>query len=178
MKIFTPCLLIASCLTANLANATPASDQQVQQLLNVMNLDLLLQETIQKIRPQLDQQAYQIVKMTVNKDQLSPQEQIVANELSDKLFAQSQKTVSWDQMKPLYQKIYKEVYSAEEIQAQIDFYSGTVGRSILKKTPQIAQETMAILNTKLMSNMQATAEDFKEIDQKLDALNKASQNKQ
>lgn len=167
-------MLIGSCLTTNLAFAAPATDQQVQQLLTVMNLDTLLQETIQKIRPQLDQQAYQIVKMTVKKDQLNPQEQIVANELSDKLYVQSQKTVSWDQMKPLYQKIYKEVYSAEEVQAQIDFYSSAVGQSILKKTPQIAQETMAIMNTKLMSSMQTTAEDFKEINKKLEVLKKAA----
>ncbi|RZG86373.1 DUF2059 domain-containing protein [Acinetobacter sp. WCHAc060033] len=177
MKLFPQLLLISSCLTANLTFAAPASDQQIQQLLNVMNLDTLLQETIQKIRPQLDQQAYQIVKMTVKKDQLNPQEQIVANELSDKLYAQSQKTVSWDQMKPLYQKIYKEVYSAEEIQAQIDFYSSTVGQSILKKTPQVAQETMALMNTKLMSSMQTTAADFKEINKKLDTLKKAAENK-
>ena len=177
MKLIPQLVLIASCFTANIAIAAPASDQQVQQFLKVMNLDTLMQETIQKIRPQLDQQAYQIVKMTVKKDQLSPQEQVVANELSDKLYAQSLKTVSWEQMKPIYQKIYKEVYSAEEVQAQIDFYSTPVGQSILKKTPQVAQETMAIMNTKLMSSMQTTVDDFKEINRKLDALNKASQNK-
>ena len=177
MKLIPQLVLIASCFTVNIAIAAPASDQQVQQFLKVMNLDTLMQETIQKIRPQLDQQAYQIVKMTVKKDQLSPQEQVVANELSDKLYAQSLKTVSWEQMKPIYQKIYKEVYSAEEVQAQIDFYSTPVGQSILKKTPQVAQETMAIMNTKLMSSMQTTVDDFKEINRKLDALNKASQNK-
>ena len=177
MKLFQKLILVTSCLTANLAFATPATDQQVQKLLSVMNLDILLQETIQKIRPQLDQQAYQIVKMEVKKDQLNPQEQIVANELSDKLYAQSQKTVSWDQMKPLYQKIYKDVYSAEEVQAQIDFYSSAVGQSILNKTPQIAQETMALMNTKLMSSMQTTADDFKEINKKLDTLKKAAENK-
>jgi uncharacterized protein YdhG (YjbR/CyaY superfamily) len=73
----------------NFAFAAPASDQQVQQLLKVMNIDELLQETIQQIRPQLDQQAYQIIQMTVKKDQLKPQEQIVANELADKMYEQS-----------------------------------------------------------------------------------------
>lgn len=173
MKVFTPLLLIASCLTANIAIAAPASDQQVQQLLNIMNLDSLLQETIQKIRPQLDQQAYQIVKMMVKKDQLSPQEQIVANELSDKLYAQSKKIISWDQMKPLYQKIYKEVYDADEVKAQIDFYSSAVGQSILKKTPQAAQETMTIMNSRLMSSMKTTEADLNEINQKLASLKKA-----
>lgn len=174
MKLLTHVVLIGACLCASPSFAVQATDQQVEQLLKVMDLNSLMQETMKHVRPQLDQQAYQIVKMMVKKDQLSPQEQIVANELSDKLFTQSKEIVSWDQMKPLYQKIYKEIYDADEIKAQIDFYSSAVGQSILKKTPLVAQETMAIMNTRLMSSMQTTEADFKEIDKKLEILNKAA----
>jgi hypothetical protein len=112
--------------------------------------------------------------MSVNKEQLSPQEQIVANELADKMYAQSQKTVSWEQIKPLYLKIYKDVFNAEEVQAQIDFYSSAVGQSILKKSPQIAQETMKMMNTQLSNILQNTEQDFKEINKKLAELKKAA----
>lgn len=91
MKLLQHLLLASACISTNFAFAAPASDQQVQQLLKVMNIDELLQETIQQIRPQLDQQAYQIIQMTVKKDQLNPQEQIVANELADKMYEQSKK---------------------------------------------------------------------------------------
>jgi uncharacterized protein len=175
MKLFQQLVVIGSCLTANFAFAAQASDQQVQQLLKIMNIDELLQETVQQIRPQLDQQAYQIIQMAVKKQQLNPQEQIVANELADKMYAQSQKTVSWQQIKPLYLKIYKDVYSAEEVQAQIDFYSSAVGQSILKKSPQVAQETMKIMNTQLLNSVQAAEQDFKDIQKKLDELKKAAQ---
>ncbi|MDQ9820350.1 DUF2059 domain-containing protein [Acinetobacter bereziniae] len=174
MKLLQHLVLLGSCLTANFAFAAQASDQQAQQLLKVMNIDQLLQETMQQIRPQLDQQAYQIIKMSVNKEQLSPQEQIVANELADKMYAQSQKTVSWEQIKPLYLKIYKDVFNAEEVQAQIDFYSSAVGQSILKKSPQIAQETMKMMNTQLSNILQNTEQDFKEINKKLAELKKAA----
>ncbi|WP_373350525.1 DUF2059 domain-containing protein [Acinetobacter bereziniae] len=174
MKLLQHLVLLGSCLTANFAFAVQASDQQVQQLLKVMNIDQLLQETMQQIRPQLDQQAYQIIKMSVNKEQLSPQEQIVADELADKMYAQSQKTVSWEQIKPLYLKIYKDVFNAEEVQAQIDFYSSAVGQSILKKSPQIAQETMKMMNTQLSNTLQNTEQDFKEINKKLAELKKAA----
>jgi len=173
MKLFQQLLILGLCFTTNVALAAPASDQQVQQLLKVMSIDKILNDTIQQIRPQLDQQAYQIVKMMVKKDQLSPQEQIIANELSDKLYAQSKKIISWDQMKPLYQKIYKEVYDADEVKALIEFYSSAVGQSILKKTPLVAQETMTITSSRLMSSMQTTETDFKEFNQKLASLKKA-----
>ncbi len=174
MKLLRHLLLASACISTNFAFAAPASDQQVQQLLKVMNIDELLQETIQQIRPQLDQQAYQIIQMTVKKDQLNPQEQIVANELADKMYEQSKNTVAWNQIKPVYLKIYKDIYSAEEVQAQIDFYSSAIGQSILKKTPQVAQETMKVMNSQLIKSVQNASEDFKEVTKKLDALKKAA----
>lgn len=174
MKLLQYLVLLGSCISANFTFAAQASDQQVQQLLKVMNIDQLLQETMQQIRPQLDQQAYQIIQMTVKKEQLSPQEQIVANELADKMYAQSQKTVSWEQIKPLYLKIYKDVFNADEVQAQIDFYSSAIGQSILKKSPQVAQETMKIMNAQLSKTLQNTEQDFKDINKKLAELKKAA----
>ena len=175
MKLLQHLLLASACISTNFAFAAPASDQQVQQLLKVMNIDELLQETIQQIRPQLDQQAYQIIQMTVKKDQLNPQEQIVANELADKMYEQSKNTVAWNQIKPVYLKIYKDIYSAEEVQAQINFYSSPMGQSILAKAPLATQESMKIINSRLTKNMQATEADFKDIQQKIKALQKAAQ---
>ena len=108
-------------------------------------------------------------------EKLSPQEQIVANELSDKLYQQSLKSIAWEQMQPIYQKIYKDVYSAEEVQAQINFYSSPMGQSILAKAPLATQESMKIINSRLTKNMQATEADFKDIQQKIKALQKAAQ---
>ena len=72
------------------------------------------------------------------------------------------------------EKIYKDVYSAEEVQAQITFYSSPVGQSILKKAPLATQESMKIINSRLAENMQATEADFKDIKQKIEALKKAA----
>ncbi|OTG64718.1 DUF2059 domain-containing protein [Acinetobacter silvestris] len=155
--------------------AAQPSDQAVNKLMQVMKLDQLLQRTIQQIRPQLDQQAYMVVKNIVQHEQLTPPEQIVANQLADKMYQQSQKTVAWKEMQPIYQKIYKDVYNAEEIQAQIDFYSSPIGQSILNKTPQVAQESMKVMNSRLASTIQATEKDFQEINTQLEQLKKSAQ---
>ena len=140
-----------------------------------MNLNQLMQNTIQQIRPQLDQQAYLTIQAVVGHEKLSPQEQIVANELSDKLYQQSLKSIAWEQMQPIYQKIYKDVYSAEEVQAQINFYSSPMGQSILAIAPLATQESMKIINSRLTKKMQATDADFKDSQQKIKALQKAAQ---
>lgn len=151
-------------------NAQQASDQQVTQLIQVMNVEQLLQDTIKKLRPQLNQQAYTIVQSIVNRDQLSPEEKSIANELADQLYQLTLKSVEWSKIQPVYQKIYKDVYSAEEVQAQIDFYSSPIGQSILKKTPIVAQESMKIVNGQLMNTLQTAEKDFAVINKKLEAL--------
>ncbi|MDM1763912.1 MULTISPECIES: DUF2059 domain-containing protein [unclassified Acinetobacter] len=177
MKKFKTLLLSGLILITPYTFATPASDQQVQKLIEVMKINQLLQQTIQQIRPQLDQQAYTIVQNIVQHEKLNPQEQIVANELADQLHEQNKKSISWDKMQPIYQKIYKDIYTAEEVQAQIDFYSSQVGQSILAKSPVVAQESMKIVNTQLMSTIQAAEKDFAQVNKKLDALKKAAENK-
>ena len=174
IKFLQPLLIGSIFLMNSFCFAAPASNQQIQQLLKVMNLNQLMQNTIQQIRPQLDQQAYVTIQSVVGHEELSPQEQIVANELSDKLYQQSLRSISWEQMQPIYQKIYKDVYSSEEIQAQINFYSSPVGQSILAKAPLATQESMKIINSRLANNMQATEADFKDIKQKIEALQKAA----
>ena len=174
MKFLQPLLIGSIFLMNSFCFAAPASDQQVQQLLKIMNLNQLMQNTIQQIRPQLDQQAYVTIQSVVGHEELSPQEQIVANELSDKLYQQSLRSISWEQMQPIYQKIYKDVYSSEEILAQIHFYSSPVGQSILAKTPLVTQESIKIINSRLAKNMQTTEADFKDIQQKIEALQKAA----
>lgn len=169
-------LMISSFIfSSSIAVAAAPTEQSVDQLLKIMNMEPILQETLKQIRPQLDQQAYITVKSLVKRDQLNPQEQIIANELADKLYAHTQKSMSWEVIKPIYSQIYKDVFSTEEIQAQIDFYSSSAGQSILKKTPLVAQKTMRITNERLKDTLQSTITDFSDVQKKLKALKKAAE---
>ena len=105
-------------------------------------------------------------------EKLTPQEQIIANQLADKLYSQSQKTLAWDKLQPVYSKIYSDVFTAEEVKAQIDFYSSPAGHSTLQKSPLVAEKSMKIMNHQLAEIMQTTEQDFKEIDKKLNELRK------
>lgn len=175
MKIKTALSLSLITLCSQHLYAAQATEQSVNQLIKVMNIDSILQQTLKQIRPQMDQQAYMTVKSIVKHEQLNPQEQIVANQLADKMYEQSVKILSWEQMKPMYQQIYKTVYSAEEVEAQIDFYSSTVGQAILQKSPLVAQESMKIVNGRLGEIMKSSEKDFKEIQSKLDQLKTAAE---
>ena len=160
------------CCSASLSFAAQPTPQDIEKLMNVMNLDQLIQSTLKQIRPQLDLQAYTIIQTIVKHENLTPQEQIIANQLADKLYSQSQKTLAWDKLQPVYSKIYSDVFTAEEVKAQIDFYSSPAGHSTLQKSPLVAEKSMKIMNHQLAEIMQTTEQDFKEIDKKLNELRK------
>lgn len=172
MRILKHTALLLTLCTPSLTFAAPATNQQVNQLIQILNLEHMNAATLKQIRPQLDMQAYTIVKNIVKSDQLTPEQQNIANELADALYQQSEKTASWQYMKPVYQKIYKEVYTAEEVQAQIDFYKTKVGQSILRKSPQVAEEALKILNLRFAETLKNTEKDMAPIQQKLEQLKK------
>lgn len=174
MKLLKKICMSSLLLVSSSTFAAQATDLQIEKLMQVMNTKELLQSTLEQIRPQLDQQAYGIVQSIVKNKTLKPQEQIVANELADKIFEQSQKSMAWENMKPIYQKIYSNIYNAEEVQAQIDFYSSQIGQSILKKGPIIAKESMTIMNHRLLENLITSEKEMEDINKKLEALKKAS----
>lgn len=157
--------------------AAQATDQQVEKLIQVLNIDQLLQATFKQIRPQIDHQAYLVVQNIVKSKELTPQQQMIANELADKMYDESIQQGSWAKLKPIYLKIYKDVYDANEVQAQIDFYSSATGQSILKKGPIVAQESMKILNQQMAGTLQSSEKNFAEVQKKLDQLKLASEKK-
>lgn len=177
MKIKKLLMAMSLTLSSTFTFATQPTDASVEQLFKTMNIESVLQQTLKQIRPQLDQQAYITVQNIVKHEQLTPQEQIVANELADQMYQQSLKMVAWENVKPIYQKIYKDVYTAEEVKAQIDFYSSPAGQSILKKSPLVAQESMKMIHSKLGQTLKTTEQDLKQINQKLEALKKAANQK-
>ena len=158
------------CIFAITTHAQQPTEQQVTKLIQVMNVEQLLQETVQQLKPQFDQQANSVVKSIVKKEQLSPEQQKIADEFAEHLFQYTLNAIAWDKMKPIYEKIYKDIYNEKEVQAQIDFYSSAIGQAILKKTPLVAEESMKLVNQQLMSTLQNSEKEFMEINKKLSTL--------
>lgn len=177
MKILKYLAICSLTFCSSTLFAAQATDQQVEKLIQVLNLDEILQSTIVQIRPQIDQHAYAVVQNITQNKNFTPQQQIIANELADKIYAESKSQTAWEKLKPVYLKIYKDVYDAQEVQAQIEFYSSSTGQSILKKSPLVAQESMKIMNQQLGSTLQSSEKNFADIQQKLNQL-KIEANKQ
>ena len=168
MKISTWLLAGSLCLSSCIYFAAAPTEASIQKLFDIMNLDQLTQDTMLQLKPQFAAQANQMVKMMVEGDELNNKQQKVADQITEKMYQQSLKMISWKEMQPIYLQVYKDAYTQEEIQAQIDFYASAIGQSILKKTPIVTEKTMSLMNGRIEQSIQTHTKDFVELFSQLD----------
>ena len=167
MKIKSWLYAIPLTLIASLSYATVPTNESIQKLFKVMNIAQLTQDTIKQIHPQLLDQSKQMVRMVVNSESLDSNQQKIAEELANNMLKQALDMTSWEKLLPIYTQVYKESFTEEEINAQTKFYSTAMGQSILKKTPVVAEKTMAFMNKGMQEAIMSQSKEYKVILDKL-----------
>lgn len=149
----TLCTLLLA-LGSTTAIATPAQVETVEKLLVVVQADQTINQVMTELKPQLQLQANQIVQHILERETLSHEQQAVADKLAAQMLKTAQDSMNWDKLKPRMVKMYSTIFSQEELQAQLDFYSSPVGQSIMQKMPQVIRQSMEITMVDLKENMQ------------------------
>lgn len=149
----TLCTLLLA-LGSTTAIAAPAQVETVEKLLVVVQADQTINQVMTELKPQLQLQANQIVQHILERETLNHEQQAVADKLAAQMLKTAQDSMNWDKLKPRMVKMYSTIFSQEEIQAQLDFYSSPVGQSIMQKMPQVIRQSMEITMVDLKENMQ------------------------
>lgn len=114
------------------AYATPPSQAQIDRLLQVMEM----QNTMDGIFVQMES-----ATRDMGTSMLGPEASAEDRARLDRILAEQNRfmreALAWDQLAPIYHRIYTELFSAEEVQAMIDFYTSQHGHSIMQKMPQV-----------------------------------------
>ena len=137
MKRFTLALLLA--LSAPLALAAPASDAQVDKLLEVMRA----RQTIETMLPQVEAAQQQMIAQMTAGQTLSEQQRLDMQRILASSSQHIRAALAWDKLEPLYRDIYRQTFSSEDMDAMTGFYSSPAGQRLLDKMPQLMQNTMA-----------------------------------
>ena len=117
--------------------AERASDADIDRLLKVMDA----QSMMEGIMKQFSVSQQSMVQEAFGKD-LSDAERERMQELLAKTNAITLKHMSWTALEPVMREVYAQVFSKQEVNAMIAFYSTPEGASILKKSPQVLAVTM------------------------------------
>ena len=115
-----------------------AREAKVEQLLTLTGVD-----------SQTDKVMDQVYKMAVANfpSDAPPEVRAKVEEAQAKVFAVIRERMSWKTMKPRYVKLYAEVYTEEELDGMIAFFSSATGRSMTAKNPVLMQRSMEMMQT-------------------------------
>lgn len=143
-------------LATPFACAAPPTDTQVDKLLTVMRA----QKTVEAMVPQVQASQQQMVEQMLAGQSLTPAQQARLDGIIYKSNAQMLAMLSWSRMQPLYRDIYRQSFSAEDMQAMIDFYGSPSGQNLLDKMPQLMQNTMAAMQDLMVPMLQRMQTDI------------------
>ena len=141
-----------------LAAATPASDAQVDHLLEVMRA----KRTVEAMVPQVQAMQRQLVEQSTAGQPLTPGQRQALDRVLYRSNAQILARVSWNNMQPLYRDIYRRSFSAEDMAAMVAFYGSPAGQKLLDRMPQLMQHTMTAMQQVMAPMLQQMQHDIEQ----------------
>ena len=151
-------LLLAPLLAPMLASATPPSDIQVDHLLEVMRA----KRTVEAMVPQVQAMQRQMAEQFTAGQPLTPGQREAFDRVLYRSNAQILARVSWNNMQPLYRDIYRRSFSAEDMDAMVDFYGSQAGQTLLDRMPQLMQHTMTAMQQVMAPMLQQMQRDIEQ----------------
>ena len=126
------------------ARADEASKRaKIEQMLTVLKME----DNFNLLMKQVEQQGRQMGMSMTNPSQLTDADKKILDNFMVKLMAAMQETMGWQKLKSEFIDLYAKAYTEEEVDGILTFYKSPVGQSMLAKTPQLVQQSMAISQT-------------------------------
>jgi hypothetical protein len=153
MKRFVLAMLLA--LSTPLAFAASPSDAQLDKLLEVMRA----RSTVDAMLPMVEASQQQMIdQLTANKD-LNAQQRETLQRILARSRTSIRDALAWKNLEPIYIDIYRQTFSAEDVEAMVEFYGSATGQRLLDKMPQLVQHTMTAMQKLMVPMLQQLEKD-------------------
>jgi hypothetical protein len=156
MKRFAVALSLL--LATTVAWAAPTNDEQVDRLLQVMRAE----QTLATVGAQIEATQKQMVDQVLAGQEVTPEQRQRIDAVLKKSGAQMKDLLTWEKWQPLYRDIYRQTFSAEDMDAMIAFYGSPAGQAVLDKMPALMQNTMVAMQKLLAPVLQDMQRDLQE----------------
>lgn len=121
------------------ASAETKAQRLVNELLTVTNAAAMIDQMQLQVREAMRQGMQQSGLDLAN---LSPKERVIIERGMDDLTAVFGEMLNWENMRPYMVSLYTQVFTEEELQAQVDFYKTDAGQAVTAKMPQVLSESL------------------------------------
>jgi hypothetical protein len=158
MKRLISLLIFALCLPLT-AHADDANKRaKVHEMLDLLHMDRMMAQIMDLAMQQATSMTNQMVGNNLTPDQKAKVEAF-QKQVLDTVEAQ----VGWKAMEPQYIDLYVQTFSEEDLDGIIAFYKSPAGVSMISKTPELTQKSMAMVQQKmttLQPQLQQMIQDF------------------
>jgi uncharacterized protein len=149
-------ILVVTSFIAPAAMAASATDQQVDHLMEVMRVE----QTLNAILPQIRASQQQMVSQLTADKSLTDEQRKRLDAFLDRSSERAATALAWKNMQPVYRDIYRQTFTAEDIDAMVAFYGSQAGQNLLDKMPQLMQNSMAAVQKLLVPMLQGMQKDL------------------
>lgn len=142
------------------AYADPPSDESLSELFALTKARQLVDGTI----AQTERMVEDCTRQFLHGQALTPVQQEAIDRHRRRLAQVIAEEMGWEVVEPEYRRLYKNVFTQQEIDESIAFYRTPAGQAVILKLPAVMQQSLALVQTKI----QRMAPKLKEIQQGLE----------
>ena len=143
--------LAQSPATATPAPVEAANPAEVDRLLAVMDMQAMLSGMMQQVNAAQEKMVLDAFDEAMTESERKEMQEVMAS-----ASAIVRKHMGWTALEPVVRKVYLQLFTRQEVQAMIAFYTSAEGASILKKSPQamaLAMQEMQPLMQEMMADL-------------------------
>ena len=138
MKILSVAWLAALALQPALAEEPKPSEQSINQLFAVMHTSQLLDIYAK----QIDATMRASLRQGPEWVQLNAEQQQILDDMSAELTSLIKHEMSWESVRPVMVEVYRNTFSAREVDEMVKFYQSATGQAVISKLPSAMAQAM------------------------------------
>lgn len=141
-RIMVALVAISACSVAFAADSD--KEALVKELLEVTETQKLLDQ----VKPQMKS-----IMNSAVPENLPPEKQPIVDKYNKRVIDLVLEEVNWEKLQPQYVDLYMRVFSESELQEMLVFYRSPLGQKMLKKMPELMQESMVMMQKQMQATL-------------------------
>ncbi len=149
MKNLIVCLTFLCGLTVVSLPAAPPTDQSIEQLLRVMQVEKMFDQMMSQMNSAMRTGMEQGLQESLKGKAPTPGQQAQIDAFQKKFSAVIKDELSYPKLKDVYVQVYRETFTQDEINSIVAFYGSPAGQAMVQKTPVAMQKAGALMQDRI-----------------------------
>jgi hypothetical protein len=131
------------------ANPNPPSEQSVNEMITLMQLEGLLSRALQQMNEGMNKGMEASMAKATSGRELTPAQKASVEDFRKKYSATMSEELSLAKIKNIYVQAFRDSFSQEEVNGVIAFYKSPAGKAIIERNPVVMQKAAALTEARI-----------------------------